>query len=187
MEENREKIKDWIIKDIWIFFDTREEKEERKGLEKLERKKQDHNERLISNRIIRDIRTHFEQEDKDYLKPERINSFWNNHYIEYESNEDKSLSLNKYLNKIKTHLNNIIKDLHRSDVWKIQLTAAINFISSEDTGKEHEMYTKGENIKFTSYNDVNDVVNKIFESLLSRYQDNLETSMRGRDFVVDSV
>ena len=49
------------------------------------------------------------------------------------------------------------------------------------------MYTTGENIKFTSYNDVNDVVNKIFESLLSRYQDNLETSMRGRDFVVDSV
>ena len=75
MEENREKIKDWIIKDIWNFFDTREEKEERKRLEKLERKKQDHNERLISNRIIRDIRTLFEQEDKDYLKPERINSF----------------------------------------------------------------------------------------------------------------
>ena len=187
MEENREKIKDWIINDIWNFFDTREEKEERKRLEKLERKKQDHNERLISNRIIRDIRTLFEQEDKDYLKPERINSFWNNHYIEYESNEDKSLSLNKYLNKIKTHLNNIIKELHRSDVWKIQLTATINFTSSKDTGKEHEMYTTSENIKFTSYNDVNDVVNKLFESLLSRYQDNLETSIRGSDFVVDSV
>ena len=187
LEENREKIKDWIIKDIQNFFDTREEKEERKRLEKLERKKQDHNEILISNRIIRDIRTLFEQEDKDYLKPERINSFWNNHYIEYESNEDKSLSLNKYLNKIKTHLNNIIKDLQLSDAWKIQLTAAINFTFSKDTGKEHEMYSTSENIKFTSYNDVNDVVNKLFESLLSRYQDNLETSMRGSDFFVDSV
>ena len=49
------------------------------------------------------------------------------------------------------------------------------------------MYTTSENIKFTSYNDVNDVVNKLFESLLSRYQDNLETSIRGSDFVVDSV
>ena len=49
------------------------------------------------------------------------------------------------------------------------------------------MYTASENIKCTSYNDVNDVVNKLFESLLSRYQDNLETSIRGSDFVVDSV
>ena len=139
MEENREKIKDRIIKDIWNLFDTKEEKGERKRLEKLERKKQEHNERLISIRIIRDIRTLFEQEDQDYLKPKRINSFWNNNYIEYESSGDKSLSLNGYLNKNKTHLKNIVKDLQRSDVWKIQFTAAINFTSSKDTGEEREM------------------------------------------------
>ena len=61
MEENREKINDRIIKDIWNLFDTKEEKVKRKRLEKLERKKQEHNERLISIRIIRDIRTLFEQ------------------------------------------------------------------------------------------------------------------------------
>ena len=46
------------------------------------------------------------------------------------------------------------------------------------------------NIKLTSYNDVNDVnevVNKLFESLLSRYENNLETSMRGSEFIFDSV
>ena len=100
MEENREKIKDRIIKDIWNLFDTKEEKGERKRLEKLERKKQEHNERLISIRIIRDIRTLFEQEDQDYLKPKRINSFWNNNYIEYESSGDKSLSTEYW--KLKT-------------------------------------------------------------------------------------
>ena len=61
MEENREKINDRIIKDIWNLFDTKEEKVKRKRLEKLERKKQEHTERLISIRIIRDIRTLFEQ------------------------------------------------------------------------------------------------------------------------------
>ena len=46
------------------------------------------------------------------------------------------------------------------------------------------------NIKLTSYNDVNDVnevVNELFESLLSRYENNLETSMRGSEFIFDSL
>ena len=49
------------------------------------------------------------------------------------------------------------------------------------------MYTTSDNVKFTSYNNVNDVVNELFESLLSRYQVNVETSMRESDFVFDSV
>ena len=44
-----------------------------------------------------------------------------------------------------------------------------------------------DNIKFTSYNNANEIVNELFESLLSRYQDNLETSMRGSDFIFYSV
>ena len=136
MKQNREKIENRLIKDIWNLFDTKEEKEERKRLQKLERKKQKYIERLISNRIIRDIRARFEQEDEDYLKHERINSFQNNNYIEYDCSGDKSLSLNEYLNKIKTHLKNIIKNLHRPDVWKIELTAAISFTFSKNTREE---------------------------------------------------
>ena len=49
------------------------------------------------------------------------------------------------------------------------------------------MYSTSDNMKFTSYNDVNEVVNELFKSFLLRYQDNLETSMRGSDFVFDSV
>ena len=44
-----------------------------------------------------------------------------------------------------------------------------------------------DNIKFTSGNDANEVVNELFESLLSRYQDNLETLLRASDFIFDSV
>ena len=36
------------------------------------------------------------------------------------------------------------------------------------------MHSKSDNIKFTSYNDANEVDDEFFESLRSRYQDNLE-------------
>ena len=38
-DENKEKIKDIIFRDIWTFFEKEEEKEERKKLKKLERKR----------------------------------------------------------------------------------------------------------------------------------------------------
>ena len=84
-------------------------------------------------------------------------------------------------------MRNIIIDLQSSDTWKIQLTISTNFISSKDTEEERVMYAINDNIKFTSYNDANDVANKLFESLLSRYQDNLETLMRECNFFFDSV
>ena len=65
---------------------------------------------------------------------------------------------------------------------EIQLTPAINFTSSKDTGEEREMYTTSDNVKFTSYDDINDVAKKLFQSLLSRSRDDLETSVRGSDF-----
>ena len=49
------------------------------------------------------------------------------------------------------------------------------------------MYSTSGNIKFTSYSDANEVVNELFQSRRSKYQDNLETSMRGSDFIFDSV
>ena len=75
---------------------------------------------------------------EDHYKPERLNNFWNNNCIEYESNGNKNrnLSLNKYLNKIEPYLRNVIIDLQKSDARKIQLTIGINFISSKDAEEE---------------------------------------------------
>ena len=84
-------------------------------------------------------------------------------------------------------MRNIIIDLQNSAIWKIQLIIATNFISSEDAEEERVMHSRSNNIKFTSYNDANEVVDKLFESLRSRYQGNLETSMRESDFIFDSV
>ena len=49
------------------------------------------------------------------------------------------------------------------------------------------MNSISDNIKFTLYNDANEVVNDRFESLCSKYQDNSETSMRRSDATFDSV
>ena len=49
------------------------------------------------------------------------------------------------------------------------------------------MHSRSNNINFKSCNDANEVVDELFESLRSRYQRNLETSTRARDFIFDSV
>ena len=64
---------------------------------------------------------------------------------------------------------------------------AINIISSKDTEEERVMHSMSNNMKFTSYNDPNEVVNEHFESLRSRYEIDLEKLMRGSDFIFDSV
>ena len=127
----RDKLKDEVIRDIWVIFETEEE-----------RKKKKHNERTIKDRTIRDIRTLFEQEE-DYYDPKRVTNFWNINYYEYESNGDKNkdLTLDKYRNKIKHYLMNIIIDLQNEDAWKIQLTIAVIFISSKDAEEQRVMHS----------------------------------------------
>ena len=70
------------------------------------------------------------EEEENYCKPVRVNIFWTNSYAEYESNGDrnKTLSVEEYLNKVRPYRNDIINNLKESDVWKIQLTIANNFI-----------------------------------------------------------
>ena len=72
-----------------------------------------------------------------------------NNYIEYGSNNDKNktLSVKKYLNKIRSYLKDTINDLKKSDTWKIQLMIAINFSYSKDDDEESAMHSKSDNIE----------------------------------------
>ena len=97
------------------------------------------------------------------------------------------MSLDEYLKNIETYLRNIIISCQSSDTWKIQLTIAIKFISSKDTKEEHIMHLDSDNTKFISYNEINEVFNELFESLCSKYQENLETSIKGSDVIFDWV
>ena len=62
-------------------------------------------------------------------------------------------------------MRDIIIDLQESDTWKIQLTIAINFISSKDVAEELVMHSDSGNIKCTSYNDANEVFHELLELL----------------------
>ena len=49
------------------------------------------------------------------------------------------------------------------------------------------MHAKSDNTKFMSLDNVNDVVDELFKTPLSRYQNNFETSMRRNNFIFDPV
>ena len=72
-------------------------------------------------------------------------------------------------------------------MWKIQLTIAINFISSKDNDEEHVMSSKNDKKEIKINDKADEVMEKLFKSLLNRYQNNLETSMRVSDFIFDCV
>ena len=143
----------------------------------------------IKNRIIRDIRNPFENKEEDHYTPVRVINFWSNNYIEYKSYGDKNniISIEEYLNKIRQYLKNIINNLKKLDTWEIQLMMSINFISSLGNDEESLMHSKSDNVEMMINDKEDEVIEGSFQSLLSRYQIGLETSMNGRDFIFDWV
>ena len=49
------------------------------------------------------------------------------------------------------------------------------------------MHTKSDNIYIMMGDEADEIVKKIFESLLQRYREGLEESMKGNEFVFDNV
>ena len=64
----------------------------------------------------------------------------------------------------------VILNLQKFDTWKMQLTIVINCISSKDVEEEHVMHSKSNSIEFVHYDNANEVVDELFESLLSKYK-----------------
>ena len=117
---------------------------------------------------------------------------FNNSYIQYESmkdeGKDKTLSVEKYLDGIKPYLRDTLNDhktqgewrIHSGDTiikqetqseWKIQLTIAINFISSEkDSVGTRIMHPKIDNIEIMMSSETNEINEELFESLWQRYK-----------------
>ena len=49
------------------------------------------------------------------------------------------------------------------------------------------MHSKSDNIEIMTNDKANEVIKELFESLLSRYQIGLETTMESSDFILDCV
>ena len=102
------------------------------------------------------------EEGESYYKSVRVSNSWNNNYIENESKGDriKTLWVEEYL-KIKPYLKDIINGLKESETWKIQLTIAVNFISSENSDEEHVMNSKNDKIKITINDETDEVIKEL--------------------------
>ena len=49
------------------------------------------------------------------------------------------------------------------------------------------MHTKSDNTEFMMGNERDEIIDELFESLLQRYQEGLEESVKGSEFVFDSM
>ena len=81
----------------------------------------------------------------------------------------------------------MINDKRAKGEWKIQLIIKINFISSKNFKDVRDLYSKSDNVEIMMCADTNEIIEKLFDSILQRYQKGVEESMKGSDFVFDYV
>ena len=82
---------------------------------------------------------------------------------------------------IRRNLSGIIND------YKTQGERKIIFFSSKDSEETRTMYSRSDSIDVMVVSETDDIIEDHFDSILQRYQKNLEKSMRGSEFVFDSV
>ena len=90
--------------------------------------------------------------------------------------------------KWKVHSGNKVIDYKTQGEWKIQLTMRINFISSKDSSESRTMHTISDNMEILWWliKQVKSL-KKHFNSLLQKYQEGLKESIKGSEFIFDSV
>ena len=126
--------------------------------------------------------------DKDYYKPKLNESGYNKNYAQYESKGDKMLSLKEYLNLIEKYLRELIEEYKLKGKWKVPLIIEVNFISLKPgSDGTHIMYTRSDNIEIMFGDDNDNIIEQLFESLLKKYEENLQNKMRGSEFEFDGV
>ena len=72
--------------------------------------------------------------------------------------------------------------------WKVQLTIEVNFASLKPgSDVARIMYTRSDNVEIMFGDDNDDIIEQLFESLLQKYEENLQNKMKGSDFEFDGV
>ena len=64
---------------------------------------------------------------------------------------------------------------------------SINFISHKDSNETLSMQTKSDNVQIMMSSETDEIIEELLKSLLQKYQEGLEESMKGSDFIPDSV
>ena len=93
--------------------------------------------------------------------------------------------LYEYFNIIRPYLKDLIDD-HKGE-WKIQLSMRMIFVSFTNANETCDMYTKSDNITIMTGIETDDVINELFNSFCRRYQEGLQTKMKGSSFTFERI
>ena len=77
----------------------------------------------------------------------------------------------------------MIDDHNARGKWKIQLTMKINFVSVLDRTQFQAMHINSNNIEIMISNETNNIITELFNSIFKKYQEGLETKMKGSSFI----
>ena len=117
-----------------------------------------------------------------------VKSGYNGNYIQYESKGDKILTLKEYLALIEKYLRKLINYYKNKGEWKVQLIAEISFISLKPGSDETRiMHTRSDNEEFMNGSDTDEIIERLFESFLQKYEENLQEKMKESDIEFDGV
>ena len=79
-------------------------------------------------------------------------------------------------------------DDHKSkDEWKIQITMRIIFISFIDKNETQVIHTKSDNVEILNDTDTSDAINKLINSFMKRYQEGIDTKMKGSSYIFERI
>ena len=126
-----------------------------------------------------------ELNEEDYYEPREVKSAFDCSYVLYKSrgDKDKKLVIYEYFDIIRLYLKDVIDNHKARGKWKIQLIMRIIFISFIVSNETRVMHTKRDNIKIMSGIETSDAINELLSSFIKRYQEGLETKMKGSSFV----
>ena len=130
-----------------------------------------------------------ELNEVDYYKPKEVKRAFDGSCVLYESKGDKDnkLVILEYFDIIRPYLRDMIDDHKAKGEWKIQLAMGIIFVSFIDANETREMRTKSDNMTIMSGIETGDVINELFSTFRKRYQEGLETKMRGNSFTFERI
>ena len=120
----------------------------------------------------------------------------------HKGDKYENLSPKEYLDMIRPYLKDLINDhktpmeladkVNNNDAkigeWKIQLVMLNNCISSINFEETRSIYSASHNIEIFMCSDTDDAIDRLFDTILQRFQEARETSNeRGSEFIHESV
>ena len=81
----------------------------------------------------------------------------------------------------------MINDYKSKGEWKIQLSMQMIFVLFTDANETRDMYTKSDNIIIMRVIETDDVINELFHTFCRRYQEGLQTKMKGSSFTLERI